>query len=357
MSRPMWNILSTASAAAASFLSVMNERERLHDARRGNGNSEHDDGPRLDGAHVSQARGGDSGGRGTARSPADDLRLHPAPWSRATSAKTPPSICAGSAASYRSCGAWRNDWPTTIGGSRTTRITRWLLFRLRRVCGKSRKCWRRNSHSLAARLGRARIGQHSAPVRDGRLSTAGRHTVKSCSSKWPKDCSWKPTSGSSGSSPGTWAGRECSRCRCTSIGSRPGEVFPPFLYVSIINSCNLRCQGCWVDVSAKQQTIEPEALHKLIGEAKEMGNVFFGIVGGEPFMHPQPAGDAGGPSGLLLPDFHQRPVHHGREGEGSPAARQRHAAHQRRGQRRSSATSAAAGPAFSTRPCRASRTA
>src|SRR5689334_12454745 len=67
---------------------------------------------------------------------------------------------------------------------------------------------------------------------------------------------------------------------------RRGEVFPPFLYVSIINSCNLRCQGCWVDVSAKQQTIAPDAMHKLIREAKEMGNVFFGIVGGEPFMHP-----------------------------------------------------------------------
>jgi MoaA/NifB/PqqE/SkfB family radical SAM enzyme len=65
-----------------------------------------------------------------------------------------------------------------------------------------------------------------------------------------------------------------------------GEVFPPFLYVSIINSCNLRCQGCWVDVAAKQQTIAPEAMHKLIAEAKAMGNVFFGIVGGEPFMHP-----------------------------------------------------------------------
>jgi MoaA/NifB/PqqE/SkfB family radical SAM enzyme len=65
-----------------------------------------------------------------------------------------------------------------------------------------------------------------------------------------------------------------------------GEVFPPFLYVSIINSCNLRCQGCWVDVAAKQEIIQPEALHRLIREAKEMGNVFFGLVGGEPFMHP-----------------------------------------------------------------------
>jgi MoaA/NifB/PqqE/SkfB family radical SAM enzyme len=67
---------------------------------------------------------------------------------------------------------------------------------------------------------------------------------------------------------------------------RQGQVFPPFLYVSVINSCNLRCQGCWVDVSMKQQTISPAAFHKLVREAKQMGNVFFGIVGGEPFMHP-----------------------------------------------------------------------
>jgi MoaA/NifB/PqqE/SkfB family radical SAM enzyme len=68
---------------------------------------------------------------------------------------------------------------------------------------------------------------------------------------------------------------------------KKGEFFPPFLYVSIINSCNLRCQGCWVDVAHKQQTIDLTAMKKLISEAKEMGNSFFGIVGGEPFMHPE----------------------------------------------------------------------
>ncbi len=66
-----------------------------------------------------------------------------------------------------------------------------------------------------------------------------------------------------------------------------GEFFPPFLYVSVINSCNLRCQGCWVDVAAKQEKIDVEAMSRLIREAKEMGNSFFGILGGEPFMHPQ----------------------------------------------------------------------
>jgi MoaA/NifB/PqqE/SkfB family radical SAM enzyme len=68
---------------------------------------------------------------------------------------------------------------------------------------------------------------------------------------------------------------------------RRGEYFPPFLYVSIINSCNLRCQGCWVDVAAKQQKIDVPAMNRLISEAKEMGNSFFGILGGEPFMHPE----------------------------------------------------------------------
>ncbi|MEX0866682.1 MAG: radical SAM/SPASM domain-containing protein, partial [Pirellulales bacterium] len=66
-----------------------------------------------------------------------------------------------------------------------------------------------------------------------------------------------------------------------------GEYFPPFLYISIINSCNLRCQGCWVDVAAKQEKIDAEAMHALIAEAKAYGNSFFGILGGEPFMHPE----------------------------------------------------------------------
>ncbi|MEE2640592.1 MAG: radical SAM protein [Planctomycetota bacterium] len=64
-----------------------------------------------------------------------------------------------------------------------------------------------------------------------------------------------------------------------------GDFFPPYLYISIINSCNLRCQGCWVDVSHKQNKIELDALDRMVTEAKGMGNSFFGLLGGEPFMH------------------------------------------------------------------------
>ena len=66
---------------------------------------------------------------------------------------------------------------------------------------------------------------------------------------------------------------------------KKGDFFLPFLYLSVINSCNLRCQGCWVDVGAKQHRIEVEAANRTIAQAKAMGNSFFGILGGEPFMH------------------------------------------------------------------------
>ncbi|NDA68408.1 MAG: radical SAM protein [Verrucomicrobia bacterium] len=65
-----------------------------------------------------------------------------------------------------------------------------------------------------------------------------------------------------------------------------GETFPPFLYLSIINSCNLRCQGCWVDVEEKD-AIDLATLNRTIEDAQAHGNSFFGILGGEPFMHPQ----------------------------------------------------------------------
>ena len=67
---------------------------------------------------------------------------------------------------------------------------------------------------------------------------------------------------------------------------KQGQVFPPFLYISIINSCNLRCTGCWVDVAHPQAKLSFEEMDKLITNAKKHGNVFFGILGGEPFMHP-----------------------------------------------------------------------
>jgi MoaA/NifB/PqqE/SkfB family radical SAM enzyme len=68
---------------------------------------------------------------------------------------------------------------------------------------------------------------------------------------------------------------------------RKGIVFPPFLHLSIINSCNLKCQGCWVDVQAPRTMVPFEELDAIISDAKAHGNVFFGLLGGEPFLHPR----------------------------------------------------------------------
>ncbi len=67
---------------------------------------------------------------------------------------------------------------------------------------------------------------------------------------------------------------------------RRGEYFPPFLYLSLLNSCNLRCQGCWVDVEAERVELDLATLDRTITEAQRHGNSFFGLLGGEPFMHP-----------------------------------------------------------------------
>lgn len=68
---------------------------------------------------------------------------------------------------------------------------------------------------------------------------------------------------------------------------REGIHFPPFFFISIINSCQLRCQGCWVDVDRPRQMIELDDLNRIINDAKARGNSFFGLLGGEPFLHPQ----------------------------------------------------------------------
>jgi MoaA/NifB/PqqE/SkfB family radical SAM enzyme len=66
-----------------------------------------------------------------------------------------------------------------------------------------------------------------------------------------------------------------------------GEYFPPFLFISVISGCQLRCQGCWVDVAEESKHISLADVNRLIRDAKEHGNSYFGILGGEPFLHPQ----------------------------------------------------------------------
>jgi MoaA/NifB/PqqE/SkfB family radical SAM enzyme len=68
---------------------------------------------------------------------------------------------------------------------------------------------------------------------------------------------------------------------------RRGVSFPPFLFISVISGCQLRCQGCWVDVDKPSKRLSRQDLHRIITDAKRHGNSYFGILGGEPFLHPE----------------------------------------------------------------------
>jgi MoaA/NifB/PqqE/SkfB family radical SAM enzyme len=66
-----------------------------------------------------------------------------------------------------------------------------------------------------------------------------------------------------------------------------GEYFPPFLFISVISGCQLRCQGCWVDVAAESKRLSLDEMNRIVSDAKKHGNSYFGILGGEPFLHPE----------------------------------------------------------------------
>jgi hypothetical protein len=44
-------------------------------------------------------------------------------------------------------------------------------------------------------------------------------------------------------------------------------------------------QGCWVDATAPREMISLETLDAIVGDTTAHGIVFFGILGGGPFLH------------------------------------------------------------------------
>lgn len=60
---------------------------------------------------------------------------------------------------------------------------------------------------------------------------------------------------------------------------------PAFLFLSVTNRCNLRCQGCWVRPTEPPEDMSPDGLNGILAQWKEQGAHFFGLLGGEPLMH------------------------------------------------------------------------
>ncbi|MFV0346406.1 MAG: radical SAM/SPASM domain-containing protein [Bacteroidales bacterium] len=62
------------------------------------------------------------------------------------------------------------------------------------------------------------------------------------------------------------------------------HFFPAFLMISVTESCNLACSGCWISEGGTK-TMSTEQLDGIIRSSKKQGSFFFGILGGEPLMH------------------------------------------------------------------------
>ncbi len=60
--------------------------------------------------------------------------------------------------------------------------------------------------------------------------------------------------------------------------------FPAFVMISVTESCNLSCSGCWVSGGGKK-LLSLQQLDGIITGCKEKGSYFFGILGGEPLMY------------------------------------------------------------------------
>lgn len=67
---------------------------------------------------------------------------------------------------------------------------------------------------------------------------------------------------------------------------KSGVVFPPLVFISITQRCNLVCKGCWATGVEHPVDMAPELLHKIVKESSAQGCRFFGILGGEPLLLP-----------------------------------------------------------------------
>ena len=65
-----------------------------------------------------------------------------------------------------------------------------------------------------------------------------------------------------------------------------GDVFPPFVFISVTQRCNMTCKGCWATGVGEPVDMTPERLHAIVTESASKGCRFFGVLGGEPLLLP-----------------------------------------------------------------------
>lgn len=67
---------------------------------------------------------------------------------------------------------------------------------------------------------------------------------------------------------------------------KKGELYPPFMFIALTNTCNLRCQGCWVEKEGRARHLPEQDLDALIETGKKQQAHYYTLLGGEPMMYP-----------------------------------------------------------------------
>ncbi|MCL2743540.1 MAG: radical SAM protein [Planctomycetaceae bacterium] len=68
--------------------------------------------------------------------------------------------------------------------------------------------------------------------------------------------------------------------------NKKGILFPPFLFFSLTDRCNLRCRGCWVTPPNQVKDLSLESIENVIKAGQKNSVYFYTLLGGEPFLAP-----------------------------------------------------------------------
>jgi MoaA/NifB/PqqE/SkfB family radical SAM enzyme len=63
-----------------------------------------------------------------------------------------------------------------------------------------------------------------------------------------------------------------------------GQLYPPFMFIALTNTCNLRCHGCWVEKEGTAHFLDATDLDRIIDTGKRQRAYYYTLLGGEPFL-------------------------------------------------------------------------
>jgi MoaA/NifB/PqqE/SkfB family radical SAM enzyme len=62
-------------------------------------------------------------------------------------------------------------------------------------------------------------------------------------------------------------------------------LYPPFMFIALTNTCNLRCHGCWVEKEGTAHFMTADDIDSIVENGKKHNAYYYTLLGGEPFLH------------------------------------------------------------------------